>query len=75
MIGSVEIRIIDLDQVLHLRLHRSVGLQGRLVEEGGDLCSMTRYRRRSCLIDFSVAVVWVDLSVCLLDLDQKPQDC
>lgn len=61
MIGLAGIQIIDLDQVQLLRLHHLVGLQGRLVEEEEeDLCSMTRYRPRSCLIDFSVVVVWVD---------------
>ena len=73
MIGLAGIRIIDLDQVQHLRLHRLVDLQDRLVEE--DLCSMMRYRRRSCSIGFSVVVVWVDLLVGLRDRDQKPLDC
>ena len=62
MIGLVGTPIIDLDLVQPLRLHRLVGLQDRLVEEE-DLCSMTRYRQRNCLIGFSVVVVWVDLSV------------
>ena len=76
MIDLVGIQIIDLDQVQHLRLHHSVGLQDRLVvEEEEDLCSMTRYRPRSCLIDFSVVVVWVDLSVGLRDKDQSPPNC
>ena len=61
MIGLVGTRIIDLDQVQPLRLHHLAGLQDRLQEEA--LCSMTRYRRRSCSIGFSVVVVWVDLSV------------
>ncbi len=65
MIGLAGTRIIDLDQAQLLRLHRLVGLQDRLVEE--DLCSTTRYRRRSCLIGFSVVVVWVDLSVGVRD--------
>ena len=73
MIVSAGIRIIDLDQVQHLRLHRLVDLQDRLVEE--DLCSMTRYRQRSCLIGFSVVVVWVDLSVGLQERYQKPPGC
>ena len=73
MIGLVGIQIIDLDQVQHLRLHRLVGLQDRLVEE--DLCSMTRYRQRSCLIDFLVVVVWVDLLVGLRERYQKPPGC
>lgn len=74
MIGLVGIRIIDLDQVQHLQLHHLVGLQDRLEEEE-DLCSMTRYRRRSCLIGSSVVVVWVGLSVGLRDGDQKAPDC
>lgn len=73
MIDLVGIRIIDLDQVQHLRLHRLVDSQDRLVEEA--LCSMTRYRQRSCLIDSSVVVVWVDLSVGPRGRDQKPLDC
>ena len=73
MIGLVGTRITDLDRVQLLRLHRLVVLQDRLVEE--DLCSMTKYRRRNCLIGFLVVVVWVDLSVGLRDRDQKPPDC
>ena len=75
MIGLVGIQIIGSDQVQHLRLHRLVGLQDRLVEEEEDPCSMTRYRPRSFLIDFSVVVVWVDRLVGLRDKDQKPPDC
>ena len=75
MIGLVGIQIIGLDQVQHLRLHRLVGLQDRLVEEEEDLCSMTRYHPKSFLIGFLVVVVWVDLSVGLRDKDQKPPDC
>ena len=73
MTGLAGIQIIVLDQVQHPRLHRLVGLQDRLVEE--DLCSMTRYRQRSCLIDFLVVVVWVDLSVGLQERYQKPPGC
>ena len=65
MIGLVGTRIIDLDRVQLLRLHRLVGLQDRLQQE--DLCSMTRYRRRNCSIGFLVVVVWVDPSVGCLD--------
>ena len=74
MIDLVGIRIIDLDPVQHPRLHRSVDLRD-LLEGEEDLCSMTRYRRRSCSIGSSVVVAWVDLSVGLRDRDQKPQDC